>query len=101
MPLPASNPTTTPAQPARTYGHWWLKGLQLSAPAPLRPAAALVTLQKYADDGTLSPLPGDTLTLPLADILSPAMQSKYPQLAAAVGAVLTAVLAIGTDLGKL
>ena len=97
--ISASKPTVIPAQPPITFDRWWVRSLIVDAGDPTN-VSATFRLQKYsvADDGSLIFSTVDpVINIPMTDVLN----SPDPNVQQAVTSILTAVLVMGQQSGRL
>ena len=95
-PIPATNPTVTPAVPAATYDQWFLAALSLN-----RRDGTVYDLETHWDQGNATKLSGVRTNYIIRDLLSQQSLFDNPEIASIAPQLMAGLAAVGKRLGVL
>jgi len=95
-PIPATNPTTTPATPVEVYDQWFLAGLTIN-----HRDGDVYDLETFWDQGNATKLSGVRTNYIIRNLLSQESLYANPEIAAIAPQFMAALAAVGKRLGVL
>ena len=95
-PIPATNPSTTPAAPSEVYDQWFLAALSLN-----HRDGTVYDLETHWDQGNETKLSGVRTNYIIRDLLSQQSLYENPEIAEIAPQLMAALAAVGKRLGVL
>ena len=95
-PIPATNPSTTPAKPSEVYDQWFLAALSLN-----RRDGTVYDLETHWDQGNETKLSGVRTNYIIRDLLSQQSLFDNPEIASIAPQLMAGLAAVGKRLGVL
>lgn len=95
-PIPATNPSTTPATPAEVYDQWFLAGVTIN-----HREGDVYDLETFWDQGNATKLSGVRTNFIVRNLLSQESLYANPEIAAIAPQFMVALAAAGKRLGVL